>query len=659
MGKKLYEESDVHAIADAIREKNGMTTTYKVSEMAGAVSALTMADTINHADIPEYVKTAVVGIAKKVSAVRTASSIVFITISDPHHATDETTGWKAKIEQGNLDACRAIKALAFALPLDFVAFLGDLTFGYRTTTKEQFLAQCKEFHKWIDEGFRDVDQFWAVGNHDTGEYLAGEWTQSDGTVREEDLTKLYGADTIYPYFGAYNEAVSGMVMGSTSAGYCYKDFTSKKLRVICLNTVEGELTSGESDTTGMSNAQLLWFAQTLYSLGSKSDAASWGCVVLGHYPLDWGWSKAGGNILKAYLDGGSVTFDGSTVDFSGANSATIYGNFHGHLHNYNASKIYIVPDDVSASNPPTAQMDVLRVCCPSSNYYRTNEVGENERLDSNQIEFGDADTPSKSDGVEDTAFCVNVINPSEKIIYSFAYGAGYDRTLSFDFVVVMHSISMTLTGCSISNPATAVEDGGSYAATLTPDSGYVFGSVIIMMGGTDITSTAYNDGEINIAQVTGDIVITAAASKPVTYTNLVPTAVDSTGASMPYQDGYSLNSSGELIEDSTITTTGFIPLADNVVKHIYRIAGAGISFSKSEPYNRIAWYDSSFNKLAVLAANKVDFSEYFPSSIEESTTSMTINVRGGDNTPTSAAYFRVAATGKGENLIVTLDEPIE
>lgn len=40
MSKKLYEESDVQAIANAIRTKNGLTDTYTVSQMAAAISAI-------------------------------------------------------------------------------------------------------------------------------------------------------------------------------------------------------------------------------------------------------------------------------------------------------------------------------------------------------------------------------------------------------------------------------------------------------------------------------------------------------------------------------------------------------------------------------------------------------------------------------------------
>ena len=661
MAKKLYEESSIQAIADAIRAKNGTDATYKPGEMAAAIASIASADSVSQSDFPAYVKNASLEVAKKAAAVRTASSIVFVSVSDPHHATNESTGWKTNIETGNLDACRAVKALSYVLPLDFAVFLGDLTFGYYTTTKEQFTAQCKEFHSWLDEGFRGMPQFWTPGNHDTGEYLAKEYTASDGTTRAEDLTRLYGAALIKQYFSDYN---AGATYGDETMGYCYRDIESKKLRVICLNTVESEITAGEGATSAMSDAQLLWFAETLYSLGGKSDAASWGFIVLGHYPLDWGYTRYAGKVLKAYLDGGSITLSGTTVDFSGRNGAAAYGNFHGHLHNFKTSKIYEVQDGASASDPPTAQMNVWRICCPSANYYRTNEVGDNDRLDSNGIEFGEETTYSKSDGASDTAFCVNVIDPPTKKIYSFCYGAGYDRTLSFDFNVTMRSITKSLSHCSSSDPATAIEDGAALSITLTPDSGYTLDSVTVTMGGTDITSEVYSDGVISIASVTGDIVITASASKEVSYTNLVATAINSDGSSLPYQDGYSLSSSGEASAyGSGYTCTGFIPLAGNITKHIYRIAGEGIGFSTTEEYNRIAWYDESFAMLKMIPAKRIDSSEYFPSSIDESTTAMTIKVYNdsGDvvnNVPSSAAYFRVGASGSGENLIITLDEEI-
>ena len=83
------------------------------------------------------------------------------------------------------------------------------------------------------------------------------------------------------------------------------------------------------------------------------------------------------------------------------------------------------------------------------------------------------------------------------------------------------TITKNLTGCTISNSASQVDYGEAYTATITPESGKTITSVVVTMGGVDITSTAYSagSGAINIAKVTGTVTITAAASAPsVTYT---------------------------------------------------------------------------------------------------------------------------------------------
>lgn len=82
------------------------------------------------------------------------------------------------------------------------------------------------------------------------------------------------------------------------------------------------------------------------------------------------------------------------------------------------------------------------------------------------------------------------------------------------------TITKNLTGCTISNSTSQVEYGESYTATITPEPEKTITSVIVKMGGVDITSTAYTDssGAINIGKVTGAVTITAAASVPsVTY----------------------------------------------------------------------------------------------------------------------------------------------
>lgn len=630
MSKKLYEESSIRDIANAIREKNGTTTKYKVAEMGAAVTALPNEDTITHADIPSYVKAEALAVAEKVKAVMEADSIVFLAISDLHHTGPQVDNWQTNINAGNLHACQALKVLSYSLPqIDFACMLGDVTFGNAKTTTQLMQQQFNQINGWLGEAWKNIPQLRTVGNHDTGEY-----------------STLVGAQFLKNNIWKYNE---GAVYGSEEYGYCYRDFAEKKLRVICLNTCEGETVSGESAAYCCSPEQLLWFAQTLYAVGSKADAAQWGIIVLGHYPLDLGGAYPTGNIVKAYVAGESTVQNGVTVNFSGHNAAKFIMNVHGHNHCFQYGKLH------SVANGQGTEFDAWRMCTPNACFYRNNSGV----VTMNGISFGDPAPHDKTAGTgKDTAFNVNVINPSEQVLYSFCYGAGIDRTIGYA-ATVYHSITNTLTNVITSNDAVAAEDGTAYSATITAADGYTMSSVTVAMGGTDITSTAYNSdtGVVSIAAVTGDVVITAKATKVVSYHNLVPTAVDSSGASAPYTDGLMLSSSGTTYEDNHFTTTGFIPF-DGAAVHIYRIGGEGITWN--EYGARLAWYNADFTlKGSVLSYNQLDKSIYYPTKIDDPNAAVAFSTDANVAPPQGAAYFRVSAKGKGENLVVTLDEKIE
>ena len=78
---------------------------------------------------------------------------------------------------------------------------------------------------------------------------------------------------------------------------------------------------------------------------------------------------------------------------------------------------------------------------------------------------------------------------------------------------VMYSITNNLTNATNSNPATSIASGASYSAVITANEGSVLSTAVITMGGIDITSTAYDSGNISIASVTGNIVITVTTSE--------------------------------------------------------------------------------------------------------------------------------------------------
>lgn len=630
MAKKLYEESSIRDIANAIREKNGTTTKYKVAEMGAAVTALPSKDNITQSDIPSYVKAEALAVAEKVKAVLQDDSIVFLAISDFHHTGPQVDGWQTNINAGNLHACQALKVLSYSLPkIDFACMLGDVTFGNAQTTTALMQQQFDQINGWLGEAWRGIPQLRTVGNHDTGEY-----------------STLVGAQFLKNNIWKYNE---GAVYGSEEYGYCYRDFAEKKLRVICLNTCEGETVSGESAAYCCSPEQLLWFAQTLYDVGSKADAAQWGVIVLAHYPLDLGGAHPTGNIVKAYVAGESTVQNGVTVNFNGHNSAKFIANVHGHNHCFQFGKLH------SVANGQGTEFDAWRMCTPNACFYRNNSGV----VTMNGISFGDPAPYDKTAGTgDDTAFNVNVINPSEQVLYSFCYGAGIDRTIGYA-ATVYHSITNTLTNVTTSNDAVAAEDGTAYSATITAADGYTMSSVTVAMGGTDITSTAYNSdtGVVSIAAVTGDVVITAKATKVVSYHNLVPMAVDSSGASAPYTDGLMLSSSGTTSEYNHFTTTGFIPFDGGAV-HVYRIGGDGITWN--EYGARLAWYNADFTlKGSVLSYNQLDQSIYYPTKIDDPNAAVAFSTDANVAPPHGAAYFRVSAKGSGANLVVTLDEKIE
>lgn len=131
------------------------------------------------------------------------------------------------------------------------------------------------------------------------------------------------------------------------------------------------------------------------------------------------------------------------------------------------------------------------------------------------------------------------------------------------------SITKTLSNCSIDNSKSrAIEEQG-YGATITADDGYTLdgGTITITMGGVDV-STYYSNGKIAIPNVTGDIVITAAAvpSAPA-YTNLADPS------SQDWKDGYRITSAGIAAQSGKTVSN---PI-DVVVGDVIRVKGVNFA----------------------------------------------------------------------------------
>lgn len=73
-------------------------------------------------------------------------------------------------------------------------------------------------------------------------------------------------------------------------------------------------------------------------------------------------------------------------------------------------------------------------------------------------------------------------------------------------------VTRNMTNVKDSVVFTNVANNWAYKSTLTPDPGYTISTVQVMMGGVDITDSAYSDGKLNFT-VTDDVVVTATAVK--------------------------------------------------------------------------------------------------------------------------------------------------
>ena len=631
----------------------------KIDAMAELLSGVSV-NKINHADIPDYVKSAALEVAKKVKAVQTDESITFIAMSDSHQLDTSSD-----IVTGNLHAGMAAKALAYIMPnIDFACFLGDYTAGSSTTTIEEGKRHFAEINADIDEAFSGIVQFRTLGNHDP---LGYSYSQNGDYLNQA---------TLYELVGKYND--DGVtVMGSTTGGYCYRDFNAKKVRVICLNT--SEMTSASSSgAENMTAEQKLWFANTLKEAGAKG--SSWGIIVLSHHPLDWGNVLMASNIVHAYVEGGSITVtSGNTVNFNGSNSAKFLGAFHGHVHCFKAAKLNYIANSVGT------EYQAYRIAVPNMCFSRNNEYGQNGNAEYYGIEFGEDTTYSKTaNSANDTAFVVNVVNPSEEKIYSFCYGAGYDREIFTGTVIIpttgitLDQTSGTLTeGDTVTLTATVSPSNASNKTVIWETSNSTVATV------TDGVVTALRAGTATITAKTVDgfsatYTLTVEAVQ-VNYTNLVPTAqaINSTDPynGTGYHDGKYLSTGGVPFEgsDSACVLTGNIPYviqSTGLPKTIYikgaaweaishcrmcffvenknSICGPGISGNGSgnnalSKYFTIETLGDKYIKLTPIASTSGTYSKL----VETVATS------------TNARFVRFSLKGTGANLIITLDEPIE
>lgn len=107
------------------------------------------------------------------------------------------------------------------------------------------------------------------------------------------------------------------------------------------------------------------------------------------------------------------------------------------------------------------------------------------------------------------------INPEDDLIYIYLNGVPIGEGVEGGGTGVRYTVGWNLTNVTSSSHVASVSEGKPINATLTANEGYEINSasVVILMDGVDITVNAYSNGTIAIASVTGNVLISASASK--------------------------------------------------------------------------------------------------------------------------------------------------
>lgn len=222
---------------------------------------------------------------------------------------------------------------------------------------------------------------------------------------------------------------------------------------------------------------------------------------------------------------------------------------------------------------------------------------------------------------------------------------------------VYYSVTNNLTYCSNSNSATQVAEGSAYSATITANSGHELKTVTVTMGGNPVTVSG---GSIDIANVTGDIVITAVAEEAVEeIVNLIKTATNADGTPFVGTNGevgykadtrLSVNDGGERTGATGVECTGFIEAGYNDTLYFKNIV-----ITSSNTDATICFYNESHTKVGTgsITSNFIGTTNGEVISKKLSTIATVLEQKD------VIKYVRICADEITADSIITKNQPIE
>ena len=611
MAKKLYEESSVQNIANAIRAKNGETATYKIGEMAAAITAISgspiVDDSLENTVQYRQMNATAAGFLADVDYTENANDYSITKVIPYYSATttyskEEPDGLKVKVPanttlavaQGDKTRSDVVSGAGVIYNMEPLK-AGTFAFGGKT-------------YKIVPEGgvrMIYTPSVWNVRD-------LGGWACTGGRVK-------YGKIFRGGHFGSITDADKATIVNWLGVA------TDIDLRN---NSETGGI------TTSPLGAGIEYFHQSLdfYANAVSTSAASARTVA----------------VLKKVMACVAANKPCYFHCMSGADRT-------GTIAYLLLSLLGVSQSDKDKEYELTAfsdEADGKRF--RNSNYNVTNGNGWYPLIKY----FRDTYT-GENDNEKVVAWAVaNGITATEINAFRAAMISG-----DVGEVIVPpqeYTVTNTLTGCTNSNSATTVTEGDTYYATITASSGYVLdgATVVVKMGGTEVTALYYADGIINIPDVSGNIEITITAAVYVpSYTNVLPTAVDPSTKSgvwdgKGYRNGaYASSAKPYYGTDAACWCTGAIAVQPSDI--IY-VKGATLEGSGHERLGAFSgatggcYFCKQYTSLSGMATVTKLGDKYYKIELDQSYTNYAY-----------IGYIMFSAQGTGDGVVVTKNEPIE
>lgn len=430
MANKLYEEASVQAIANAIRAKNGTTTKYKISEMAGAVQGITGAEDVEWHQCPEAVR----------------NYLANVTYDPSDYSTSQIANYApaSAVVSNYKPIGKTVGGVTYFNEMPNV--ITPFSSGGKAGTLKPL-----DTLRWIRTRGNSAEA-WNVRD-------LGGWACDGGTVKYGLLIRG----------GRISSADRAVLVGQLGVQH-----------EIDLRGREGRDPSDGEVVTESPLGSDVWF-----TIADK--AASYTLTPVATWQL---YLRC---VIDAVTHREPVYFHCTAgADRTGTLACVLEGLLG--MSQSDIDKDYELTTFYSGSGS-------------DQNARRRNEPEWKKLINEINAVSGD----SFRDKCVHFAVGTCGMSMADINAYRAAMTNGTPETLHW-----YQPITKNLTGCTISNSASQVEYGESYTATIAPESGKSINSVVIKMGGVDITSTAYSagSGAINIDRVTGAVSITASATVP-------------------------------------------------------------------------------------------------------------------------------------------------